>query len=81
VFADLEFPAIMIEHNKSLPEVIDDKVEEAYTTAVENVASETKSAPARTRDGGDELTLRKVLRHHPALVWWSFYWAMAGVAW
>lgn len=81
MFADLEFPAIMIEHTKSLPQVMDDKVEEMYTTAVENVASETKSGTARTRDGGDELTLRKVLHHHPALVWWSFYWAMAGVAW
>lgn len=71
----------MIEDPKSQPEVIDDKVEEAYTTAVENVASETNSAMARTREEAHELTLRKVLRHHPALIWWSFYWAMAGVAW
>lgn len=65
----------MIEHTKSSVEINDEKLEEAITTAVENVASETWTGAA------NELTLRKVLRDHPALVWWSFYWAMAGVAW
>ena len=65
----------MMEYTNSSPEINDDKLEEATTTAVENVASETRTGAAH------ELTLRKVLRDHPALVWWSFYWAMAGVAW
>jgi hypothetical protein len=69
-----------MEHTKSSPEINDDKLEEATTTAVENVASESNSAVPRTGEA-HELTLRKVLRDHPVLVWWSFYWAMAGVAW
>lgn len=71
----------MMEHTKSSLEINDDKLEEATMTAVENVASETNSAGPRTGGVAYELTLRKVLRDHPALVWWSFYWAMAGVAW
>jgi hypothetical protein len=65
----------MMGHAKASLEINNDKLEEATTTAVENVASETRTGAA------NELTLRKVLRDHPALVWWSFYWAMAGVAW
>lgn len=71
----------MTKHTKVLPEVSDDKLQEATATAVENVASETNSAVPRPGGAEHELTLRKVLRNHPALVWWSFYWAMAGVAW
>ncbi|KAH6608913.1 maltose permease [Trichoderma cornu-damae] len=28
-----------------------------------------------------ELTVKEVFVQHPALVWWAFYWAMAGVGW
>lgn len=70
----------MAAHSKSSIEINDDKLEEGTTTAVENLASETNSAVPRS-GVTDELTLRRVFRDHPALVWWSFYWAMAGVAW
>lgn len=56
-----------------------DKIEEATATAVENVVSDTDRARIQEAEHG--LNLRRILRHHPALVWWSFYWAMAGVAW
>jgi hypothetical protein len=81
LFSHLQALAIMLGKTKSLPEANDEKLEEAIATAVENVASESNSVVPRTGEAANELTLRKVLRHHPALVWWSFYWAMAGVAW
>lgn len=28
-----------------------------------------------------ELTIKDVFNRHPALIWWSFYWSMAGVGW
>lgn len=28
-----------------------------------------------------ELTVKEVFVKHPALVFWAFYWAMAGVGW
>ena len=28
-----------------------------------------------------QLSLKDVFVRHPILVWWSFYWAMAGVGW
>jgi hypothetical protein len=28
-----------------------------------------------------ELTVKEVFTKHPALVFWAFYWAMAGVGW
>ncbi len=28
-----------------------------------------------------ELTVKDVFTRHPALVWWAFYWSMAGVGW
>ncbi|OAQ62967.1 maltose permease [Pochonia chlamydosporia 170] len=28
-----------------------------------------------------ELTVKDVFKKHPAVVWWSFFWSMAGVGW
>ncbi|KAH6892441.1 general substrate transporter [Thelonectria olida] len=33
------------------------------------------------RQAEHDLTLKQVFANHPALAWWSFYWAMAGVGW
>jgi hypothetical protein len=33
------------------------------------------------RQAEHDLTLKQVFINHPALAWWSFYWAMAGVGW
>ncbi|KAM0420260.1 hypothetical protein ACHAPT_011918 [Fusarium lateritium] len=33
------------------------------------------------RQAEHDLTLKQVLRHHPALVGWSFYWAIAAIGW
>jgi hypothetical protein len=28
-----------------------------------------------------ELTAKQVLKKHPVLVWWCFYWSLAAVGW
>ena len=28
-----------------------------------------------------EMTVKDVFKNHPWVVWWPFYWAMAGVGW
>ena len=33
------------------------------------------------REEEQALTLHQAIKDHPALVWWSFYWAMAAVGW
>ncbi|PKS08091.1 hypothetical protein jhhlp_005366 [Lomentospora prolificans] len=33
------------------------------------------------REEEQALTLYQAIKDHPALVWWSFYWAMAAVGW
>ncbi|KAH7141012.1 general substrate transporter [Dactylonectria macrodidyma] len=33
------------------------------------------------RQAEHDLTMKQVFLRHPALAWWSFYWAMAGVGW
>lgn len=33
------------------------------------------------RQAESELTLKQFLVRYPAIVWWSFYWAMAAVGW
>ncbi|KPM40484.1 hypothetical protein AK830_g6029 [Neonectria ditissima] len=33
------------------------------------------------RQAEHDLTLKQVFARHPAIAWWSFYWAMAGVGW
>ena len=57
-----------------------------HETAVHNESFGDKSAidqRALAADRTDEegLTFRYVARHHPALVWWSFFYAMSAVGW
>jgi len=40
-----------------------------------------KAALRADRIDEEGLTFRYVARHHPALVWWSFFYAMAAVGW
>lgn len=55
------------------------KHEDVATACIENT---NPDSDIRTdQDVEHQLTLRRILTHHPALVWWAFYWAMAGVAW
>ncbi|KAH7079870.1 maltose permease [Paraphoma chrysanthemicola] len=57
-----------------------------HQTTVHNEGFSDKSAidqRALDADRVDEegLTFRFVARHHPALVWWSFFYAMSAVGW
>lgn len=36
---------------------------------------------AADRQAEHDLTMKQVFARHPALAFWSFYWAMAGVGW
>ncbi|KAJ5758457.1 hypothetical protein N7520_005613 [Penicillium odoratum] len=60
-----------------------DKVEagaEGHAVAVEYIT--TKHGQLDTdRSAEHDLTLRYIARHHPAILWWCFYWAMAAVGW
>ncbi|KAI6782355.1 uncharacterized protein J7T54_008441 [Emericellopsis cladophorae] len=60
----------MAEQVKSFPEAEVAGIEDQKTTAVD-VDHQLEHA----------LTVKLVLKHHPALVWWCFFWAMAGVGW
>ncbi|KAF4458226.1 maltose permease [Fusarium albosuccineum] len=33
------------------------------------------------RQAEHDMTLKQVLRQHPALVWWCFYWSIAAIGW
>lgn len=49
-------------------------------TGVEHVDSKTENVGIE-RQAEHDLTLKQVFRNHKALVWWSFFWAMAAVGW
>lgn len=53
---------------------------EARISGVEDV-THTKEALRDDNKLEHELTVREVLTNHPTLVWWIFFWAMAGVGW
>ncbi|TQV96367.1 hypothetical protein V2A60_003220 [Cordyceps javanica] len=62
---------------------MDDKLHatlEAHATGVEDVL-QMKDALREDNKAEHELTVKQVLKAHPILVWWIFYWAMAGVGW
>lgn len=62
---------------------MDDKFDtrlEAHVSGVEDVL-QAKEALREDNKAEHELTVRQVLKGHPVLVWWIFYWAMAGVGW
>ncbi|EGX89337.1 maltose permease [Cordyceps militaris CM01] len=62
---------------------MDDKFDvtlESHATGVEDVL-QTKDALRHDNKAEHELTVKQVLKSHPILVWWIFYWAMAGVSW
>ncbi|UNI23261.1 hypothetical protein JDV02_009093 [Purpureocillium takamizusanense] len=54
--------------------------EEARISGVEDVNVKRETIRV-DHEAEHKLTIREVLRHHPALVWWCFYWSMAGVGW
>ncbi|KAL4886497.1 maltose permease [Aspergillus karnatakaensis] len=58
---------------KTNPDHVDDEKLEAAAVGIEHAAAETSAM--------DKLTIRELLSNHPAVVWWAFYWGMAGVAW
>ncbi|KAF4980637.1 hypothetical protein FZEAL_3386 [Fusarium zealandicum] len=53
---------------------------EAKASAAEFANSKTDALNVE-RQAEHDLTIKQVLTRHPALVWWSFYWAMAAVGW
>lgn len=62
---------------------MDDKFDntlETRVTGVEDVL-QAKDALRQDNKAEHELTVKQVFTQHPALVWWIFYWAMAGVGW
>ncbi|KAJ4165098.1 hypothetical protein LMH87_006745 [Akanthomyces muscarius] len=62
---------------------MDDKFDatlEAHVSGVEDVLH-AKEALREDNKAEHELTVKQVLTSHPTLVWWIFYWAMAGVGW
>ncbi|CAM1502765.1 Fc.00g075410.m01.CDS01 [Cosmosporella sp. VM-42] len=58
-----------------------DHLSEHGVSGVEHSADPKTETMVTERQAEHDLTLKQVLRNHPALVWWSFYWAMAGVGW
>ncbi|KAJ3479082.1 hypothetical protein NLG97_g8412 [Lecanicillium saksenae] len=62
---------------------MDDKLEATLETRVSGVEDvlQTKDALRQDNQVEHELTVKQVLTKHPVLVWWIFYWAMAGVGW
>ncbi|KAJ0425529.1 maltose permease [Aspergillus carlsbadensis] len=63
-----------MDHKSSLEKVDDDKLE-AAATGIEDVNI------VATSNARDRLSLRQLVTDSPAVVWWAFYWGMAGVAW
>ena len=57
-----------------------DLVSEHGVSGVEH-ANPKSEVVATERQAEHNLTLKQVFRNHPALIWWSLYWAMAGVGW
>ncbi len=57
-----------------------EKQEEARISGVEDVNLKRETIRV-DHQAEHELSIREVLRNHPALVWWCFYWSMAGVGW
>lgn len=53
---------------------------EAKASGTEFVDPKTDAVNA-DRQLEHDLTLKDVFRRHPAIVAWSFYWAMAAVGW
>ncbi|KAK8021726.1 general substrate transporter [Apiospora arundinis] len=51
-----------------------------YVAGVEQIDSKQDQIAADHKLEHD-LTVRDVIRNHPKLVWWCFYWAMASVGW
>lgn len=50
---------------------------------VENAvpADERRASVIADNEVEHELTFREVARHHKALIWWSFYFAMCAIGW
>lgn len=62
---------------------MDEKHDEALETHVSGVEDVQNAKYALREDNRaeHELTLKQVFKRHPSLVWWTFFWAMAGVGW
>jgi hypothetical protein len=53
---------------------------EAHISGIEDVNPKDDTVRVDIRNE-HELTVKDVFKHHPALVFWAFYWAMSGVGW
>ncbi|KAK5992562.1 General alpha-glucoside permease-like protein [Cladobotryum mycophilum] len=58
----------------------DDTALEAQISGVEDISPKNETLRADIQNEHD-LSVKDVLVNHPALVFWTFYWAMAGVGW
>lgn len=54
---------------------------EAHVSGHEFADLKGEAVVESDRQAEHDLTLKQVFMNHPALAFWSFYWAMAGVGW
>ncbi|KAM0258478.1 hypothetical protein ACHAQJ_003817 [Trichoderma viride] len=54
---------------------------ESHISGVEDIANPKDDTIRVDIQNEHELSVKEVFVKHPALVFWSFYWAMAGVGW
>ncbi|EEY23479.1 maltose permease [Verticillium alfalfae VaMs.102] len=61
-----------------------DKIDDNETTNVVATVShhDTKEGMSTSANQQEhELTLKTVFKHHKAVIWWCFYWAMCAIGW
>jgi hypothetical protein len=61
-----------------------EEVQKAKLSAQEHIElASTKDVDIteRANELEKQVTVRDVLKHHPRLAWWIFFWAMAAMGW
>lgn len=61
-----------------------DKINDNETTNVVATVShhDTKEGMSTSANQQEhELTLKTVFKHHKAVIWWCFHWAMCAIGW
>lgn len=53
---------------------------ESRVSGVEDISA-PKAAMRDDHKLEHRMTVKEVFTNHPALVWWTFFWAMAAVGW